>query len=420
MEVGDTLLTPRQAIQPAPYALFALAGAPGVQGPPGEQGPQGEQGPTGEQGATGEQGPPGEQGATGEQGPPGEQGATGEQGPPGEQGATGEQGPPGEQGATGEQGPPGEQGATGEQGPPGEPSELENVIHVATSGGDFTSVAAALASITDSSSSNRYLVYVAPGVYTETDLCVVAPYVHLLGAGQNVTVITSARSGASPNNASATVELQNNGRISHCTIENTGSSSTFGIGVWTADATRAAEIFQTTIQVNGAGGVGHYAVYLNDSEPTIKCSRLTSTGAVGFGTAVNAALGGVNVAGGFPQPLIVDSYLLGGTSVADNTGTGFGMQFNSVAAEVRNSVIEAGHRAIAQYVNGITRVRNSQVQVSSTTDAFLLETSGSGQTLFYHSGLFYVGNKLATGSTNQPACLFSYNASNAAVNATCD
>ena len=106
--------------------------------------------------------------------------------------------------------------------------------------------------------------------------------------------------------------------------------------------------------------------------------------------------------------------------MADNTGTGFGMQFNSVAAEVRNCVIEAGHRAIAQYVNGITRVRNSQVQVSSTTDAFLLETSGSGQTLFYHSGLFYVGNKLATGSTNQPACLFSYNASNAAVNATCD
>ena len=43
-----------------------------------------------------------------------------------------------------------------------------NVVTVATTGGDFTSIQAALTSITDNSASNKYLVRVGPGTYTET------------------------------------------------------------------------------------------------------------------------------------------------------------------------------------------------------------------------------------------------------------
>jgi len=289
------------------------------------------------------------------------------------------------------------------------------VIVVSTDGGDFTSVAAALASITDSSETNRYLVSVGPGVFTETDLCTVAPYVHLKGSGQNATLITSERSGTVQNTDSATVELQDNGRISECAIQNSGASSTYGIGVWTAGATRSAEIFNTIIVADGAGGVGHFGVYLSDSEPTIKCSDISAEAA----STVNAAIGSVNSAAGFPQPLILDSYLLGGTSVSDNTGTGFGMFLSETAAEVRNCVIEGGHRAISQTVNGITRVRNSQVQVSSTSGAFMLETTGAGTVLFYHCGVFYVGNKF-TGAGNTPVCLYSYLASNTEADGACD
>src|SRR5882672_11271321 len=49
-----------------------------------------------------------------------------------------------------------------------EPRRYQNVIVVARSGGDFTSVQEALNSITDNSPTNRYLVWVAPGIYTET------------------------------------------------------------------------------------------------------------------------------------------------------------------------------------------------------------------------------------------------------------
>ncbi|MCF6284818.1 MAG: hypothetical protein L3K26_06485 [Candidatus Hydrogenedentes bacterium] len=386
IEVGDTLLTPRQSILAAPYALFALDGNEGPQGPPGTDGMDGAPGADGTDGAPGADGMDGAPGADGMDGAPG---------------------------ADGMDGAP---GADGMDGAPGDPSAWENVVIVAKSGGDYTSVATALGAITTSSVTNRYLVFVAPGTYTETELCLVAPYVHLKGAGQNVTVITSARSGTVQNSASATVELQDNGRISHCTIANTGSSSPFGIGVWSAGASRAAEISSTTLIADGADGVAHFAIYLSDSEPTIRFSDLSATGA----NAINAALASVNSAGGFPQPLILDSYLLGGTSVNDSTQTGFGMSLSDTAAEVRNCVIEGGHRAISQTQNGTTRIRNSQVQVGSATNAFLLDTSGSGRVLFFHSGVLYVGNKLATGSTNEPACLFSYNASNAAVNATCD
>ena len=410
IQVGDTTLSPRQALLATPYALFAMEGN---EGPQGEQGIQGEQG---EQGIQGEKGDQGEQGIQGEKGDQGDQGIQGEKGDKGDQG---DQGIQGEKGDQGDQGDMGLQGDQGEQGLPGEPAEWENVVIVAKSGGDYTSVATALSEITPSESS-RYLVFVAPGTYEETELCEVMPYVHLKGSGQNATVITSARSGATPGTDGATVRLYDNARISECTIGNTGSSSNFGIGVWSFEATRDAEIFSTNIAVTGVNAAGNYAVYLSDSEPTIKCCSLSATGALGFGTSVNAALGCVNVAAGFPQPLILDSYLLGGFSVSDNTGTGIGMQLSSAAPEIRNCVIEGGHRGITQTVAGTTRVRNSQIQASSTTDAFLLETTGSGQILFFHCGLFYVSNKLATGSASQPACLFSYNASNVAVNATCD
>lgn len=42
-----TVLSPRQSIQPTPYALFALDGNPGPQGPAGPQGPEGPEGPAG-------------------------------------------------------------------------------------------------------------------------------------------------------------------------------------------------------------------------------------------------------------------------------------------------------------------------------------------------------------------------------------
>lgn len=47
IEPPYTVLTPRQSINPSPYALYALSGNPGPAGPTGPQGPIGLTGPTG-------------------------------------------------------------------------------------------------------------------------------------------------------------------------------------------------------------------------------------------------------------------------------------------------------------------------------------------------------------------------------------
>lgn len=83
-----TTLTPRQAIRPTPYALFALGGNPGPTGPQGPAGPVGPEGPAGPAGAQGPAGPVGEPGPAGPGGPIGPQGAQGPQGPIGPAGAS--------------------------------------------------------------------------------------------------------------------------------------------------------------------------------------------------------------------------------------------------------------------------------------------------------------------------------------------
>lgn len=101
-----TTLSPRQAILPTPYALFALNGNPGATGPTGATGPSGAAGPTGATGAQGLQGVPG---ATGPEGPQGAEGPAGV-GVPGPTGSTGAMGVPGPTGPTGSTGPTGAPG----------------------------------------------------------------------------------------------------------------------------------------------------------------------------------------------------------------------------------------------------------------------------------------------------------------------
>ena len=61
---------------------------------------------------------------------------------------------------------------------------------VAKGGGGYTSIQAAVDSILGASADAPYLVWVAPGTYDES--VTLKPYVHLQGAGQDVTIIRTA------------------------------------------------------------------------------------------------------------------------------------------------------------------------------------------------------------------------------------
>ena len=91
--------------------------------------------------------------------------------------------------SAGPAGPPGPAGATGAQRPAGADAvDPARVIWVAESGGDFTSVAAALASITDNDADHRYLVQIAPGTYVENAGIDLKDHVDLQGSGPGTII----------------------------------------------------------------------------------------------------------------------------------------------------------------------------------------------------------------------------------------
>ena len=78
------------------------------------------------------------------------------------------------------------------------PFNNKNVITVGNDVGyDFTSIKAAMDSITDSSTTNGYLISIAPGTYTE-DTIVCKPFVTVAGANEVVTVVQLQASPTQP------------------------------------------------------------------------------------------------------------------------------------------------------------------------------------------------------------------------------
>lgn len=99
-------------------------------------------------------------------------------------------------------------------------SGYANVVVVAASGGDFISIQAAIDSIGDASASNPYLVWVGPGLYSES--VSMKPFIHLQGAGRQATVIASDLGSSTFPGTEATLVLSTATSIRDLAIENDG------------------------------------------------------------------------------------------------------------------------------------------------------------------------------------------------------
>jgi len=98
-------------------------------------------------------------------------------------------------------------------------THYQNAVVVAKSGGDFTSIQAAIDSITDAHDSNPYLVWVAPGTYEEQ--VKLKPGINLVGAGKSLTFIESTIGNADiypP--AEATLHLADYANVRSLTVSN--------------------------------------------------------------------------------------------------------------------------------------------------------------------------------------------------------
>jgi hypothetical protein len=181
-------------------------------------------------------------------------------------------------------GAPGTPGPRGLPGAPGAPAPRPaNVVWVAPSGGDFTTVSSALASITDNGAAHPYVVKVAPGTYNEPGGIDLKDYVDLEGSGQDTTTITcacgSVQSPASADGASATLRATGpnlHSEVRQITVVNTGPN-VYSTAIWTYLVPAGALTF-TGVTAQASGGTGNYGIWSQDSSPTMRDMVATSTG----------------------------------------------------------------------------------------------------------------------------------------------
>jgi hypothetical protein len=245
-----------------------------------------------------------------------------------------------------------------------------NVVIVAKSGGDFSSIQAALDSIGDAGPGNPYLVWVAPGVYTER--VTMKAYVDIEGSGQQVTRITFSGGGA---NDSATLITASNAALRSLTVENTGGAA-YAIAIHNNGS--APQLTEITAMASGDGNIGAAVFNTSSASPSIDNSTLITSG-TGF-----------------------SHYTL--YSIGSSTPT------------VRNSTITAIDGSAVNYgilgaVNSTTTLYNSIVR-GTTYAVYMLNAFGNIATSLVDGGVFLDGS----GSL---ACVGAYDQSFLALNGTC-
>jgi hypothetical protein len=242
-----------------------------------------------------------------------------------------------------------------------------NVVSVAKAGGEFSSVARALASIADASPENPYVVLVFPGIYEENDLLRIPSGVHLKGAGRESTIIRSRRSGAvageeDPPEAGAAVQLEDRARLSDVTIINRGNGG-FSFGVYSIGSGRETLIENAAIHASGEGGGFHDAVLAVSSDLTIRGSELVASGAQAINRAFRSQ---VSNGAGPARPHIERSELRGKSLLAEGGGgaatgpcdesRGVGLQLADSAAEISDSAIRGDCHAITASGSAVAKL----------------------------------------------------------------
>ncbi len=102
---------------------------------------------------------------------------------------------------------------------------VSNIVTVAKSGGDFKDIQKAIDSITDATSSNPYLIVIAPGRYEIKKSIAMKPYVSITGSGQNVTKLEGFIRSIPETKDGAVIQGADQVTLSNISISNTNQYS---------------------------------------------------------------------------------------------------------------------------------------------------------------------------------------------------
>ncbi|MCC6187591.1 MAG: hypothetical protein IT318_01040 [Anaerolineales bacterium] len=233
-------------------------------------------------------------------------------------------------------------------------SGYANVVVVAKSGGDYTSIQAALDGIGDASADNPYLVWIAPGVYAEA--VTMKPFVDIEGAGQLATRITFTGSGA---NNTGTVVTASNTELRSLTVANTGGAA-YAIAIYNNGT--APRLSNITAAASGDGNISAAVFNIAGAAPVIRDATLATNGA-GFNHYTLYSINGTTTV------TVHDSTITASGGATTNYGV---MSTTSSTAVIYHSVLRGG-TAAAYMLNGVGRIAGSLLEggiVASGTGVF--------------------------------------------------
>jgi len=193
-------------------------------------------------------------------------------------------------------------------------ADQANSVTVQPGGKTFSTITAALNSITDASQKKQYVVQIGPGTYNEVVVC--KPWVFLSGAEVSQTHITAP---ASQNQwDKGTVKAASNSAIQNLSVRSVGTS--WGTWATAVDCTGAVnfDIENCDLEANGQSGVNLVTLAIDYS-------------ATGGGSQVNLAysmVGGHADSGSNPSAILVYAraylHVMDSKVVADTGGSAWG------------------------------------------------------------------------------------------------
>jgi len=151
-----------------------------------------------------------------------------------------------------------------------------SVVVVAKSGGDYTRIQEAVDSIDEATEDSPYLVWVAPGLYEGA--VTLKPYVHLQGAGQDTTIISSTVSSASDPPTTATIVLADETSLRDLTVKNYGSGD-YNVGILLGQDEQDVKLSTVTVETWGGGSGKAYGIYARGTWSDLVCRDVHAQGA---------------------------------------------------------------------------------------------------------------------------------------------
>jgi hypothetical protein len=251
---------------------------------------------------------------------------------------------------------------------------------VAKSGGDFTTINAALGSISDASANKHYLVFIAPGTYQQK--VAMKPFVDLMGAGVDSTKITCAcaqlanlEGGAG---GPATVNGASNSTLARLTVVNSGGASAGEALSGDADTNFVVEDVKLISQAESA----QWGAFFRDSTVTLRNVQVDldlgsgdqASGIEQINSALTIADSAISVTGASAS--IGVEMTLGSLDIADSditasavtAGFGTGIENSGGTVTARDIHVDAsggGNVYIGvENFNGSMEIINSHIEAS--------------------------------------------------------